>query len=214
MKQAKLFFLFLFLPLVFTACQNIPQNPTATPTYSEEELMQFAQQTAEIIAQQTETQYAIENPSPTPLPTDTPTPEPTATSAVLRLPPTATEAARNYYSMGEKSSRVYEVGNPSDYSARFVPQARLYIEICYQNAGSGTWTPNFYAQVTNQSGAGVDPATVYLGKSVGTDEWACFSFNSYNAEQSLGTHCPSFWLYNEQGQQVVNGDHSVCWTIY
>ena len=76
--------------------------------------MQAAQETAEALRRETETQWAIENPSPTPTDTPTPTPEPTATSALPLIPPTATEEPRPYLRVGNTSSLVYKIGDPGD----------------------------------------------------------------------------------------------------
>ena len=198
-------FLMLITLVVFAyalcACSNVPQAPTKTPTMSPEELMQAAQETAEALRRETETQWAIENPSPTPTDTPTPTPEATATSAIPRIPPTATEEPRPYLRVGNTSSLVYKIGDPGNY---------------YTNEGSGTWNENYYCQVVRQGGSVILPDTAnYLGKTVATGEKACFSFNrqgSYNT--ALGNQCSAFQLYTDTGAGMANGYVSVCWTIH
>ena len=70
MKKLQLWIMLFVFVFIISACSNVPQAPTKTPTMSPEELMQSAQETADALRRETETQWAIENPSPTP--TDTP----------------------------------------------------------------------------------------------------------------------------------------------
>lgn len=214
MKKIWMTVIFVFLSAAFVGgCSNMPVTVTKTPTMTDEEMIASAKETAEALLALTQTQYAIDNPSPTPTDTATPTPEYTATSTVPAIPPTATEAPLPYYSVKNKSSKVFKIGDPGNGTNTFVPMDTLYVEVCWMNSGSATWTADYRAAVTNQGGGGINPAEVYLGKEVPTGEWACFSFQNYNAEQSLGQHCPSFQLYNELFQPITNGYNSVCWTI-
>lgn len=210
-----LVFVIAIFAMILSGCTNLPQAPTKTPTMSAEEMMAAAQETAEALTQATQTQWAMDNPSPTPTNTDTPTPDATATPTVPLIPPTATEAPLPYYSVGNKSVTVYPVGNPSDRSYNWVPLDALYIEVCYQNAGSGIWNTSFRCAVTNGGGTTINPQEVYLGKNVGNNEWACFSFQaSPNPNQSLGSRCPSFALYTDAGVVITDGYNSTCWTIH
>ena len=136
-KYRTLAILFLFA-LILSACDNIPQVPTKTPTMSPDEMMTAAVSTAEAMRRETETQWAIDNPSPTPTETATPTPEATPTSALPVIPPTATAAAKPYYHVDDAKALVREIGNPSNYGP-FVPRNDLYIEVCFKNGGSGVW---------------------------------------------------------------------------
>ena len=202
----------LFICILFLgACSNLPMDPTKTPTMTDEELIQAAQaakETAEGFVHATETQWAFENPTNTPEPTETPTAVPTVGPA-----PTATEKPLNYYSVGNKSYLVYKVGD-TDYSrTTFVPMDTLYVEVCYENTGSAVWNTGFRCEVNRQNGAGINPVDVALSHDVGNGEKACFSFQNYNPEQSLGTHCPEFALYTDAGFVIANGYTSACWTI-
>ena len=214
MKRFLMLITLVVFAYVLCACSNVPQAPTKTPTMSPEELMQAAQETAEALRRETETQWAIENPSPTPTKTSTPTPIATPTSAIPRIPPTATEEPRPYLRVGNTSSLVYKIGDPGDYD--FKPIDNLYVEVCYTNEGSGTWNENYYCQCIRQGGSVILPDTAnYLGKNVNTGEKACFSINrqgSYNT--ALGTQCSGFQLYTDTGAAMANGYLSVCWTIH
>ncbi len=215
MKHIHLMILFFAIAIIFSACSNIPQAPTKTPTMSAEEVMQAAQETAEAMKRETETQWAIDNPSPTPTDTATPTPEATPTSAIPQIPPTATEQPRAMLHIDNKSVHVWEKGNPSNWND-FVPSTELYIEVCWQNNGSLTWNENYYAMVTNPGGAIIYPTEPqFLGKNVEPDETACFSFTRGGSyETGLGTYCPQFWLFTDTGAQIRNGNNSVCFTIH
>ena len=215
MRRTTTILIFAIIAMLLCGCQNLPQDPTKTPTMSPEELMAAAQETAEAQAAATQTQWAMDNPSPTPTNTETPTPEATQTAAVPLIPPTATEAPLPYYSVGNKSVTVYPVGNPSDSSYDWVPLDALYIEVCYQNAGSGVWNTSYRCVCTSGGGTTILPQEVYLGKTVSNGEYACFSFQaSPNANQSLGSRCPSFALYTDAGVVITDGYASVCWNIH
>lgn len=203
----------LLLAVVLGGCSNLPVTVTKTPTMTDEEMIEAAKSTADALLALTQTQYALDNPSPTPTDTATPTPEYTATSTIPAIPPTATEEPRPFYSIKSKSSKVYKIGDPSNPTNTFVPMDTLYVEVCWMNSGTATWKSDYRASVVNQGGAGINPVEVYLGKEVPPDQWACFSFQNYNPEQSLGQHCPTFQLYNELYQPINNGFNSVCWTI-
>ncbi len=215
MRRTTTILIFAILAILLCGCQNLPQDPTKTPTMSAEELMAAAQETAEAQAAATQTQWAMDNPSPTPTNTETPTPEPTATPAVPLIPPTATEAPLPYYSVGNTSITVYPVGNPSDRSYDWVPLDTLYIEVCYQNAGSGVWNTSYRCVCTNGGGTTINPSEVYLGKTVANNEYACFSFQaSANPNQALGSRCPTFALYTDAGIVITDGYVSTCWNIH
>ena len=213
MKTTRLVFSLILFTLLLTACSNMPVVPTKTPTMSPEEMMQSAQETAEALRRETETQWAIDNPSPTPTETATPTPEYTPTSAIPVIPPTATEPPRPYLSVGYISHTVYKIGDPGDY--HFYPRDNLYVEVCYTNEGSGTWNENYYCLVSNQKGSNVQPSEpVYLGKEVSTGQKACFSFTRVGStDVALRSYCSSFQLYTDTGAAVRNGYDSVCYTI-
>ncbi len=214
MKHYRSLLFFLIFAVVLSACSNIPQAPTKTPTMSAEEMLAAAQETAEALHRETETQWAIDNPSPTPTDTATPTPEFTPTPLMPLIPPTATEEPLPYYRVSDYSVHVYEVGNPSNYS-NFVPSTSLYIEICYKNGGSGIWTENFTCKNTSPNGYMVQPQDpVRLGKTVGNDQWACFSFNGIGSHNyALKTYCPGFQLYTDSGVAMRNGYTTACFTI-
>ncbi len=211
-NYTKLLTLLLF-SIILSACSNIPQAPTKTPTMSPAEIMQAAQSTAEGLRRETETQWAIENPSPTPTETPLPTPIYTPTSALPMIPPTATDEPLPFLRVGYTNATIYKIGAPGDYY--FTPSDSLYIEICYTNDGSGVWNENYYAMCTNMSGSVIQPDGVNrLGKSVSTGEKACFSFNrvgSYNT--ALGTQCPGFQLYTDTGTAIRGGYVSACFNI-
>lgn len=212
MKKSHTILFLLAVMLLLCSCTNIPVAPTATPTLTDEELIQKVrddQAATEDVIHQAETQYALDH--PTEVPTDTPTPAPSNTPLPVM---TATDKPLSYYNIDNKSSLVYKKGDGYTGATSFVPMDELYLEVCYQNNGSGVWTENFYAEVTGQGGGGVTPNRVMLGKTVSNEEWACFSFTNYNPEQSLSTHCPTFQLYNENGNALRNGNNSVCWTIH
>ena len=212
MKRFLLLTTLLVFACVLCACSNIPQAPTKTPTMSPEELMQSAQETAEALRRETETQWAIENPSPTPTDTPTPTPEPTATSAIPMIPPTATAEPLPYLRVGDISYLIYKIGDPGDYN--FVPIDRLYIEVCFPNEGSGVWNENYYCSCIRQSGSVISPNTVYLGKSVAHGEKACFSFNREGSHDSpLGQHYADFQLYMDDGTGLAGGYTRIYWNI-
>ena len=177
--------------------------------------MLAAQATAEELHRETETQWAINNPSPTPTDTATPTPEATPTSALPVIPPTATEKPLPYYHIEDSSVLIRENGNPSNYSD-FVPRTNLYIEVCYKNGGSGVWNDGYYTQVTNLGGANIQPRDpVKLGRTASNGEWACFSFNSVGStEYKLGSYCPGFQLYSDAGVAIRGGYVTGCWTIH
>ncbi len=215
MRRTTTILIFAILAILLCGCQNLPQDPTKTPTMSAEELMAAAQETAEAQAAATQTQWAMDNPSPTPTNTNTPTPDATATPTVPLIPPTATEAPLPYYSVGNTSITVYPVGNPSDRSYDWVPLDTLYIEVCYQNAGSGVWNTSYRCVCTNGGGTTINPSEVYLGKTVANNEYACFSFQaSANPNQALGSRCPTFALYTDAGIVITDGYVSTCWNIH
>ena len=207
--------LFLFA-VILSACSNIPVAPTSTPTMNPDQMMTAAVSTAEAMRRETETQWAINNPSPTPTDTATPTPEATPTSALPLIPPTATAAALPYYHIDDTSYTVREIGDPSNYGP-FVPLANLYIEVCFKNGGSGTWTENYYAMCTNNARANISPINepVRLGKSVSTGEWACFSFQGVGTtEYALGSYCPFFQMYSDVGTAISHANTYACFTIH
>ncbi len=215
MKHFYFMLIILAAALILGACSNIPQAPTKTPTMSAEEVMMAAQETAEAMKRETETQWAIDNPSPTPTDTATPTPEATPTSAIPLIPPTATEEPLPMLRVGaNKSVLVFDINDRAN--TKFVPFSQLYIEICFTNEGSYTWNENYYAMCTSHKGDNIQPADpVYLGKTVATGEKACFSFQRVGASNTaLGNHCASFQLYTDTGAAMRNGAVSACWTIY
>ncbi len=215
MKHIHFMLLLLAAALIFSACSNIPQAPTKTPTMSAEEIMMAAQETAEAMRRETETQWAIDNPSPTPTDTATPTPEATPTSAIPQIPPTATEEPRPMLRVGaNKSVTYYDINDHAN--TRFVPFTDLYVEICYTNEGSLTWNENYYAVCTSHKNDNIQPVDgVKLGKNVATGEKACFSFRRLGSSNTaLGNHCVGFNLFTDTGAQMANGYVSACWTIY
>ena len=213
MKKARTVFTLLIFALLLSACSNIPVVPTKTPTMSPEEMMKSAQETAEALRRETETQWAIENPSPTPTDTATPTPEATPTSALPVIPPTATEEPRPYLSVGYTSHTIYKIGDPGDYN--FTPTDNLYVEVCFTNEGSGIWNENYYCMVSSNGGSNIQPSDpVYLRKNVGTGEKACFSFTRIGStDTALTTYCPTFQLYTDTGAAMRNGFETACFTI-
>ena len=217
MRNTHIIILLILCTCLLSACANLPQVPTKTPTMNAEQMMQAAQETAEAMRAATETQWAIDNPSPTPTNTDTPTPEYTPTPAMPLIPPTATEEPLPYYRVSDYSSKIYEIGNPSNWSD-FVPSMNLYIEICFKNGGSGEWNENFSVVCTNPNGYMVNPQRpegVKLGKTVHTNEWACFSFNGTGSHNyALKTYCPGFQLYTDNGVAMARGYTSTCFTIH
>lgn len=205
-------FLVLFA-CILCACSNIPQVPTKTPTMSPEEMQQAAVGTAEALRRETETQWAIENPSPTPTDTATPTPEATPTSPLPQIPPTATAEPRPMLSVGYTNYTLYKIGDPGDYV--YTPLDNLYIEVCFTNEGSLSWNENYYALCTNTGGNNIQPLeAVRLNKTVNTGEKACFSFQRIGStETALGSHYAGFQLYTDGGAAMRNGYISVGWTI-
>lgn len=214
MKNYRNLFMILLGSIILGACSNIPQAPTKTPTMSPEEMIQAAQSTAEAMRRETETQWAIENPSPTPTNTPTATPVYTPTSAVPLIPPTATAEPLPYYRVGYTSTTVYKIGDPGDYN--YVPLDNLYIEVCYTNDGSATWNENYSCKCTSQGGSNIQPADgVRLGKTVSTGQKACFSFQRLGSPNTaLGNHCSGFQLYNDAGTALSGGYVSACFTIH
>ena len=215
MKKTRILMLFVLAAFILGACTNVPVAPTKTPTMSPDDMMTAAVSTAEAMRRETETQWAIDNPSPTPTETPTATPEATATSSLPVIPPTATAAAKPYYHVDDTNALVREIGNPSNYSD-FVPLSNMYIEVCFKNGGSGVWNENYYAMVTNQGGANVQPVDpVYLGKSVSYGEWACFSFTNIGSTNfGLGSYCPFFQMYSDVGTAITHANTYACWTIH
>ncbi len=205
------FLILVFFALFAAGCQHVPQDPTNTPTMSEEELMQAAQETAQAILSITQTEDALRNPSPTPEPTATEPPPATATSALPAMPPTATKETLPYYSVGNKSCLVKQIGGGSQ--AAYVPFDKLYLEVCYENQGSGTWDANFYAQVTRNDGGSTNPERVLLNKTVSNGQKACFSFNQGMAGHELGDHYSTFALTDSNGAILTNGYQSCYWTV-
>ncbi len=214
MKDYKKLLTLLLFAIILSACSNIPQAPTKTPTMSAEEIMQAAQSTAEALRRETETQWAIENPSPTPTDTPTPTPLYTPTSALPLIPPTATDEPLPYLRVGKTSYTIFNIGDRDNYN--FVPMDKLYIEVCYPNEGSGTWNENYFCQCTNMAGSLISPdGPVRLGKTVSTGEKACFSFNREGSPNTaLGQHYADFQLYTDAGTPLSGGYTRVYWTIH
>ena len=215
MKTSRTITLLILFAIVLCGCTNIPQAPTKTPTMSPEEMMQAAQATAESLHRETETQWAIDNPSPTPTDTATPTPEATATPMAPLIPPTATEEPRPMLKVGDnKSVNYWDINDRTNY--RFVPLTNLYVEICYPNEGSLSWNENYYAMCTSHKNDNIQPADpVKLGRTVNTGEKACFSFQRMGSTNTaLGNHCVGFQLYTDSGVAMRNGYVSACWTIY
>ena len=214
MKDYKKLLTLLLFAIILSACSNIPQAPTKTPTMSAEEIMQAAQSTAEALRRETETQWAIENPSPTPTDTPTPTPLYTPTSALPIIPPTATEPPRPMLKVGDNKSGVYwKKSDPSDYN--IVPFDDLYVEVCYPNEGSLSWNENYYVMCVDHKNDIIQPSDgVRLGKTVNTGEKACFSFNRIGSSETLlGLHTVGFQLYTDSGAAMNNGYISLSWKI-
>lgn len=216
MKKYRTLTILLLFAIILCACTNVPQAPTKTPTMSPDEMMTAAVSTAEAMRRETETQWAIDNPSPTPTDTATPTPEATPTSAMPVIPPTATAAARPYYHIDDTNYVVRENGNPGNYGP-FVPTANLYIEVCFKNGGSGIWNENYYTMCTNSNGAFISPMNepVYLGKTVSLGEWACFSFSGVGStEYALKQYCPFFQMFSDVGTAITHANTYACFTIH
>ena len=215
MKAIKKLIFMLAAASLFSACTNVPVSPTKTPTMSPEEMMQAAQETAEALRRETETQWAIENPSPTPTDTATPTPVYTPTSVIPLIPPTATEPPRPYLRVGYTTHTIYKIGEPNNWND-FVPIDNLYIEVCYTNDGSGTWNENYYCMCTNKAGANIQPADQnFLGKEVATGQKACFSFQRIGSTNTaLTTYCPVFQIFTDTGNPLTNGYETACFTIH
>lgn len=213
MKKYRNMICLLLFACILCACSNIPQAPTKTPTMSPEEMQQAALGTAEAMRHATETQWAIDNPSPTPTDTATPTPEYTPTSALPMIPPTATEAPRPMLSVGYSNYTLYKIGDPTDYT--YVPLSNLYIEVCFTNEGSLSWTENYYCMCTYHNQDNIQPADpVRLGKTVNTGEKACFSFQRLGSTNTaLGTHTVGFQLYTDSGAAMRNGYISFSFNI-
>ena len=214
MKPFQRFLILSIFAFILCACTNIPQAPTKTPTMSPDDMMTAAVSTAEALRRETETQWAIDNPSPTPTDTATPTPEATPTPLMPLIPPTATEEPRPMLKVGDNKSATYwKIGDPSNYD--FVPFDNLYIEVCYPNEGSLSWNANYYCMCVDHKGDNIQPADgVKLGKTVNTGEKACFSFNRIGASNTkLGAHSVGFQLYTDSGAAIRNGYISVGWTI-
>ncbi len=214
MKKYRSLMIIVFFAVLLSACTNLPVVPTKTPTMSADELMLAAQATAEELHRETETQWAIDNPSPTPTDTATPTPEATPTSMMPLIPPTATEKPLPYYHIDDTSALVYEHGNPGNYGP-FVPRNDLYVEVCFKNGGSGVWNEGYYAQVASLDGSNIQPREpVRLGRTVSNGEWACFSFTQVGGTDfSLRRYCPGFQLYSDAGVRIAGGFVYACWTI-
>jgi len=215
MKAYQHFLILIVFAFILCACTNIPQAPTKTPTMSPDDMMTAAVSTAEELRRETETQWAIDNPSPTPTDTATPTPEATPTPLMPLIPPTATEAPRPMLRVGDNISVNYwDINDRTNYN--FVPFTNLYIEVCYTNEGSMTWNSNFYAMCTNHKNDNIQPADgVKLGKTVETGQKACFSFQRIGASNTaLGNHCVGFQLYTDSGIAMRGGYTNVCWTIH
>ena len=215
MKAYQHFLILIVFAFIICACTNIPQAPTKTPTMSPDDMMTAAVSTAEELRRETETQWAIDNPSPTPTDTATPTPEATPTPLMPLIPPTATEAPRPMLRVGDNISVNYwDINDRTNYN--FVPFTNLYIEVCYTNEGSMTWNSNFYAMCTNHKNDNIQPADgVKLGKTVETGQKACFSFQRIGASNTaLGNHCVGFQLYTDSGIAMRGGYTNVCWTIH
>ncbi len=210
-RMNRLFTMLIFAALLFSGCRNIPHDPTKTPTMSEAEMMQAAQETASVILAMTQTQDAILHPSATPLPTDTPTPAFTATSPLPAIPPTATKETLPYYSVGNKSCYVQQKGG--GVQSAYVPFDQLYLEVCYENQGSGTWNQNFSCKVIVNDGGSTSPQSVLLGKTVSNGQKACFSFNQNMAGHELGSHYSQFALTDDSGNILTNGYQSCYWTV-
>lgn len=201
----------LIIAGILSGCNNLPKNPTSTPTMSEEEMVKAAEGTALAVFNMTQTQDAILHPSATPEPTSTPTPAYTATNPAPAIPPTATEPVRPYLSVGYKSCYVKNISGDQDH---ITPYDRLYLEVCYTNDGSGTWNQNYFAQVTRNDGGNTSPLSVPLGKNVAPNEKACFSFNQNMAGYELGQHYSTFALTTDGGAILNEGYVSCYWTVY
>ena len=216
MKKYNALMIFVLCAVILSACTNVPVAPTKTPTMNPDDMMTAAVSTAEAMRRETETQWAINNPSPTPTDTATPTPEATPTSALPMIPPTATAAAKPYYHVDDTNYIVREIGNPNNYGP-FVPTNNLYIEVCFKNGGSGIWNERYYAMCTNNARAVITPMNepVYLGKTVKDGEWACFSFQGVGStEYSLGSYCPFFQMYSDVGTAISHANTYACFTIH
>jgi hypothetical protein len=215
MKTLQKLIILVIFACVLSACSNVPISPTKTPTMSPEEMMQAAQETAEALRRETETQWAIENPTATPTNTPTPGPTNTPTSLVPLIPPTATEEPRPYLRVGYTTHTIYAVGDPGNWN-NFVPLDNLYIEVCFTNEGSGTWNENYFCKCTNNGGAIINPdSEVYLGKTVSTGQKACFSFQRVGSPNTaLTTYCPVFQIFTDTGNALTNGFESACFTIH
>ena len=212
-RKICIFLILGFAILGSSACANIPKDPTATPTLSDEEKLEFFKQTAAVEAAMTQTQDAFLNPSPTPLPTDTPPPPIPPTATIPPIPPTATEPPRPFLSVGHKSCFLkHRISG--EITSSFVPFDPVYIEICFTNDGSGTWNQNYYAMVTLNDESNTNPSTVALGKEVPPGEKACFSFESSAAGSKLGEHCSTFALTTDQNVTIGEGFITCCWTVH
>lgn len=201
----------IFLTLIGTGCSNIPQAPTATPTMSEAEMIQAAEETAMAVFSMTQTQDALMNPSATPEPTETAAPLIPPTIPAPVIPPTVTAEAKPYLSVGYKNCYISKDGVEG---YKWVPYDRLYIEVCFTNDGSGTWNQNYFAQVTLNDGGNTSPPSVLLGKNVAPGEKACFSFNQNMAGYELGQHQSVFALTTDSGAILNEGYIGCYWTVY
>ena len=214
MKKHLALICLMLLAFILCSCANIPQVPTSTPTMNAEQMQQAAMGTAETLRRETETQWAIDNPSPTPTDTATPTPEYTPTSPLPLIPPTATEAPRPMLSVGYSNYTLYKIGDPGDYN--YVPLDNLYIEVCFTNEGSISWNENYYVMCTLHRGDNIQPSDgVRLGKTVNTGEKGCFSFQRLGSPNTaLGAHTLGFQLYTDGGAAMRNGYISFSFTIH
>ncbi len=193
----RMILLFLSAGLL-TACQNLPQEPTKTPTLSAEQLNATAQESVF----QTQTQDAFLNPSATPEPTSTSTPTVVPTIPVAAVPPTATLP---YLSIGNSNCTVN--GNT------YVPHDSFSMEVCFQNTGAAVWNTNYYCEVTRNDGGGTNPPIVHLMNDVPNGKYGCCDFNQSMAGDALGKHYSTFALVNDQGSIMANGYQSCTWNV-
>ena len=191
--------------LVLSGCGlGASAEPTTDPN------MVFTQVAETVMVSMTQTAEAVP-PTPTPEPTSTPEPEPTPTTKPTKDPdeveptqqpaqPAAPAATQQFF--GDKA--VWLSNNPAD-GATLSPGQRFNMTICFNNAGSTTWTEKYYLVYGDGYNLYPTQSRWYIdaGKKIEPGKKWCFTLLSI-APSSTGSYVSRWYMKN--AEQIYMGE--------